>query len=251
MENQDKDSLQYVAQMALTAGNKRIVTINDTKVGQRTFLIHADGDVAEFRPDDGAQQALRVHTLAAVVDYITRVTERQENCLIVEIRDQDIVEVYGLLDDYGHRELLMRADALHPDFQYGRFLDQESFNIAIQSQFVPTDDSALILKFVGNLKQENTKTSTDDGVTQVATVKTGVTTVEDAIVPNPVSLKPFRTFVEVDQPESEFVFRVSDQMEAALFAADGGKWRNEAITNIAEYLANGLSDVSNRVTILS
>ena len=32
----------------------------------------------------------------------------------------------------------------------------------------------------------------------------------DVIVPNPVKLRPYRTFAEIEQPESSYVFRIKD-----------------------------------------
>ena len=59
-------------------------------------------------------------------------------------------------------------------------------------------------------------------------------------MPNPAVLKPYRTFVEVEQPESKFVFRMQTGPEMALFEADGGAWRIQAMKNIKEYLEKEL-----------
>jgi hypothetical protein len=96
---------------------------------------------------------------------------------------------------------------------------------------------------VGNVKEENVRSIGDDGVSQSVTAKTGVATVEDVKVPNPVLLSPYRTFVEVTQPESAFVFRMKNGPVAALFEADGGAWRNAAIDAVADYLADELSEL--------
>lgn len=58
-----------------------------------------------------------------------------------------------------------------------------------------------------------------------------------------VVLKPFRTFVEVDQPESEFLLRISDKGEIGLFPADGGVWKLEATRNVAKYFETELHDL--------
>jgi hypothetical protein len=65
--------------------------------------------------------------------------------------------------------------------------------------------------------------------------KLGVATVSNTQVPNPIKLKPFRTFAEIEQPESEFILRLQDGPRIALFAADGGKWKLEAINSIKKY----------------
>lgn len=101
-----------------------------------------------------------------------------------------------------------------------------------------------------NLKEETIQSIGDDGISQAATIKTGVATVEDVKIPNPVVLIPRRTFVEVEQPESQFVFRMQSGPTCALFEADGGAWRNEAMLNIKKYLEANLKDIDG-ITIIS
>lgn len=62
-------------------------------------------------------------------------------------------------------------------------------------------------------------------------------------MPNPVYLAPYRTFAEIEQPVSKFVFRMESGPKAALFEADGGAWKNEAILKIKEYLQKELSGI--------
>lgn len=54
-------------------------------------------------------------------------------------------------------------------------------------------------------------------------------------------------FLEVEQPESQFIFRAKDADEDvafALFEADGGAWEITAMRSIKEYLENALADIS-------
>lgn len=63
---------------------------------------------------------------------------------------------------------------------------------------------------------------------------------EEIIVPNPVILRPCRTFTEIEQPYSPFILRVADGPKAALFCADSGAWKLEDIKKIKEYLSQKL-----------
>lgn len=80
---------------------------------------------------------------------------------------------------------------------------------------------------------------------------------ESAIIPNPVRLIPYRTFLEVEQPESEFVFRITEGRGGApafkLVAADGGRWEAVAVDNVKSYLMEALADIPNReqITIIA
>lgn len=100
-------------------------------------------------------------------------------------------------------------------------------------------------------------TFTDDGISQQVVMKTGVTKKENAIIPNPVRLIPYRTFLEVEQPESEFVFRITEGRGGApafkLVSADGGRWEAVAVDNVKSYLMDALADIPNReqITIIA
>ncbi|MGC4441273.1 hypothetical protein ABXW85_20645, partial [Streptococcus suis] len=77
------------------------------------------------------------------------------------------------------------------------------------------------------LKIESGSEIEDNGVSQVATVTSGVASLAKGKAPNPVLLRPYRTFAEVEQPASQFVFRIDKQARMALFEADGKRWVQE------------------------
>ena len=65
------------------------------------------------------------------------------------------------------------------------------------------------------------------------------------IVPNPVKLRPYRTFAEIEQPESSYVFRIKDSERGPHFKlveSDGGLWKNVTMKKIKEYLEYELSE---------
>ena len=111
----------------------------------------------------------------------------------------------------------------------------------------------LASNIVNNQQQEYS----DDGITQQAVIKTGITTKQAALVPNPVHLVPYRTFLEVEQPASDFVFHISEgrggEPVFKLVAADGGLWKAEAVDNIKKYLEDALDGIENReqITIIA
>lgn len=162
--------------------------------------------------------------------------------------------LYSMLDLDRVREYMVEVHAQVPEFRYGRYMDHENFLIALQSKFIPNDDRERLLRFTGTVENGTVAQYGDDGVTQKATIKTGIASKGEAIVPNPVRLRPFRTFIEVEQPESAFVFRMrqdgDDGVECAIFEADGGAWKNAAMKNIKEYLQFELSDLP-QFTVIS
>ncbi len=106
---------------------------------------------------------------------------------------------------------------------------------------------------MGNVSEDNIRQTGDDGVSQAVTINQGIATKADVRVPNPVDLAPYRTFLEVEQPTSQFIFRMKDGPRGAIFEADGGAWRNQAIVNIREYLKEELAEEieAGRITIIA
>lgn len=196
--------------------------------------------------------AIEMKTLSSFVEYIKANIDEMSDKMIVHVVSPTEVQLYSALDTDRNREYLVEVNAELPDFRFGSFIDHESFVIALQSKFVSNADRDLVLKFAGTVEDGTVAEYGDDGVTQKATVKTGVASKADAVVPNPVTLIPYRTFLEVQQPASDFIFRMKSScgVQCAIFEADGGAWKNEAMNNIKEYLKNELADLK-QFTVIS
>ena len=200
--------------------------------------------------------AIEMHTLTSLVDYIKSDVDRMSDKMIVEVASPTKVNLYSQLDYNRDREKLVSVSARVPEFSFNNFMDQEKFCINLQSKFIddPQTDRSLILKFAGTVEAGTVAEYGDDGITQKATVKTGIASKGDAIVPNPVKLRPYRTFLEVEQPISEFIFRMKqdkyDGINCAIFEADGGAWQIAATKAIKEYLQFELADMT-QFTVIS
>ena len=206
-----------------------------------------------YRVDNNLRAAaIEMNTLTSLVDYAKSFTVEMSDQMLVQVVSPTEVKLISCLDSDRKRECLVSVKAMIPEFGYGRYMDHESFIIALQSKFIENKDRELLLRFAGTVKDESIAQYGDDGVTQKATIKTGITSVGEAIVPNPVNLKPFRTFIEVEQPESAFVFRMrqNNGVECAIFEADGGAWKNEAMKNIKKYLGFALDELP-QFTVIS
>lgn len=190
---------------------------------------------------DPTAQSINVRSLSGLVEYIQSEYEWDERLMIHVVSPTEVVCFDGLNSDMNRNEYI-RAEAMLPSLSFDRYYDAESFNIKLQSTFVQNDDRDIMLRVVGNLKEEDVKSYGDDGVSQLVKAKSGVASVTDVVVPNPVSLKPFRTFVEVEQPLSDFIFRMQRGPQCALFEADGGAWKLKAMKNIKNYLLDNLAD---------
>lgn len=194
---------------------------------------------------------IEMSTLTSLVDYIRTTSYEFPRSMIIHVHSPRHVSLYSVLDDDRQRECLVDVRAELPEFAFGRFIGHEEFCIGLQSKFLDLDDRALLLQFAGTVEAGTVAQYGDDGVSQRATIKTGISGKADAIVPSPCTLRPFRTFLEVEQPASQFVFRMRGDrsIECALFEADGGAWNMEAMLNVKEYLTEQLLGVPDIIII--
>ena len=219
-------------------------------VGLKTPVItEIDGNTYSDKPLNRISyvpnaKTIGMKTLTSLVEYIKANIDSMSEKMIVHVISPTEVHLYSSLDADRKREYLVEVNAELPDFRFGSFIDHENFVIALQSKFVPNEDRDLVLKFAGTVEDGTVAEYGDDGVTQKATIKTGVASKADAVVPNPVNLIPYRTFLEVQQPASDFIFRMKSScgVQCAIFEADGGAWKNEAMSRIKNYLALELSE---------
>jgi hypothetical protein len=208
------------------------------EIGGNHFHVTAADAKHIDMPDREVVHAFTVKTLTGLVDYINsgadeaaystdklflQVISHREVCLMSTLKDRV-------------RDYYIRAEAHTPQIRFDTFMDAEQFNIMLQSCFEKNDDLQKILSVIGTVKEENVKTTGDDGITQTVMAKAGIARVDEVVVPNPVILIPYRTFSEIKQPESKFVFRMQNGPKAALFEADGGAWKLEAMQRISTFL---------------
>lgn len=232
---------------------KYVVGLSEPFIEEFNGRVYSDKELTEVVTEHYAD-SFTLTTLSSLVEYIKAGVEEMKGHMFVHVQSPTKVQVFSALDEDRKREYVVNVCANLPEITTNRFIDRETFNIALQSKFEENEDKKLLLKFVGTVEEGTVQEYGDDGVTQKATIKTGIASRGDAIVPNPVVLKPYRTFTEVEQPESAFVFRMkSDRcggVECAIFEADGGAWKNKAMENVKAYLKEALKDVEG-YTIIS
>lgn len=191
-------------------------------------------------------EPIQLSTLESLVDYIKANVDamgpKLGAAMFIHVVSPTKVRMYSTLNSNREREYIAEVTANVPEFSFNRWIDHESFCIALQSKFLPCSDRALLLKFAGTVESGTIAEYGDDGVTQKATVKVGIAKKGEAVIPNPVELVAYRTFVEVEQPVSQYIFRMQDRngIQCALYEADGGAWKIGAMRRIKAYLENAL-----------
>jgi len=190
---------------------------------------------------------LSTHTLKGIVDAVISGFEPEIEKLYIYISGHK--EVYLQSQAFGpflQRHILIESEAYVTDFRFGGEYETEQFIIALNSQFIQNDDRDAILKFSSRITKETSGTLSDDGISQKMEVKQGISLREKVEVKNPFSLKPYRTFPEIEQPASDFIFRVRDQgghVTCSLHEADGAKWKIEAIEKIKAFFAKTIPNI--------
>lgn len=227
----------------LSLGKIQVETLHGRAfVKDKLYCIHP--------PEATEPAALLFKTLLGMTGYllerIDQVSHEMNGPAFLHVHDFNRVDLFGQLQpEVGNRRFLYASANLHAEaFNFGHWYDLETFIIAIQSLFVESETTNSILDVLGNLANEIIVENKDDGLSQSVQVKTGITTKSQVKITNPMTLRPFRTFREVEQPASQFIFRIrkKDGLQCALFESDGGKWKLEAITNIKAWLMEQLTN---------
>jgi len=225
----------------------------------KTETIEVDGRVFTTReiydpPSPSRPDGFVLHTLTGLVDYVNGVAGIDPDVKLkcIHVASPERVNVCGALHGRNNSRFIY-ASAVYEKvsngigFSFGHFCDPETFTIALQSLFDDQADISKVLKLVGNMRSEAVKTMEDDGVTQVVGTRAGVVLKAQTEVPNPVKLAPWRTFNEIDQPLSAYIFRVRENGEklplCALYCADGDAWKLDAIAKIKEYLEDAITGI--------
>jgi len=154
------------------------------------------------------------------------------------------VEVFTTLDSFMKRDFLYAAKCDAPDFREG-WMSQEEAIIKLRSAFIPNEGTEYLLDLLSRICKDEAVSSDDNGVSQTVTARQGISLKQFEPVRPRIALRPYRTFTEVEQPESEFILRVEEGPRVGLIEADGGAWKMTAKANIAAYFADSLAEEVN------
>ena len=219
------------------------------QVGEKEYIKDGFKAVLESTIDP-----IEISTLTGIVDFIDHKIEfnilhNNLNALDrLHIHVKSPTQVYLESDSFGpwlQRHVLVYSRALVTDFVFGRAYNPEEFIISLLSQFQATEHRDSLLYACSNITKESVGTVKDSGHSQKMEVKQGISMRRDVEFKNPVILQPYRTFPEIQQPESEFVFRIHerDDISCSLHEADGSAWKLKAILAIRDYFQEQLPDI--------
>ena len=241
-----RDAIDYLVDLAEEAKEPKVVDI-----AGKTYC---DKSLRRYDKEEKAEP-LTATSLNSMLDYINGKSDELCESMIIHVESPTSVRLISGLDKERDREELFRVTTNPNGFVFDSYYDQERFIINMQTAFQQSEETALILTVAGNVEKKTVANYGDDGTSQKATISKGIAGKEDVIVPNPVTLKPYRTFLEVDQPESKFIFRIGEGKYGEplfkLVEADGGLWKYDAVRAIKDYVRENLDpEFSSRITVI-
>ena len=208
----------------------------------------------EVKPEVELPARYSVDTLEALVKLIR--TEGIDHSPRLYVRVDSARRV--MVDTtYTHKEYaefsrlpLYEAVSDVPSISVNQSISQEKAIVELQSLYAITEDRDYLLSLLSRIDVNQGVSSVDNGISQEVSVKTGAVLKEQQTVQPIVHLQPYRTFLEVEQPASDFLLRLNKEGHPALYEADGGAWKLEAKRNIAAYLGEQLADLVERGNVV-
>lgn len=225
-----KEALQY------------LVSLKDNKTYTINGDTYSDRELHRIEPHVDRPSRVDVNGLDSIVKLVHAELDMEDSQpVFIRVCGPREVLVFSSLDDTMGRDTLYSAACDAPKWNPG-WNDQESAIIQLRSMFIPTADVDYLLDLISSISKEDGVQSDDNGVSQNVTARTGVALKHVVTVKPRVSLRPFRTFMEVEQPESEFILRLDNNAQVGLLEADGGVWKMKAKENIRAYFEGHLAE---------
>ena len=225
-----KDAIQYLVSLK----DNKTYTINGDTYSDRE--LHR---IPRYVPHPFS---LGVSGLDSIVKLVRNELDMFDNLpLFIRVDGARKVTVFSTYDDEMDRDNLYEASCDVPDFREG-FREQENAIIELRSKFAPGDGVDYLLDLLSRISKDNGVTTRDNGVSQEVEARTGVSLKQLVQVKPRVKLRPYRTFLEAEQPESEFILRLDNDGNVGLFEADGGMWKMQAKASIMAYFEEKLAE---------
>src|SRR6202790_4205939 len=231
----------------------KILSLDQPNISTHQDLEYTDKSLHVIIPP--APAAVCISTLQGLVDlHAADLDIASRTDLLCHITGPCSVELISRdSDDYGRRRVWVECEypTTIKHFPFGMWLNPEAFiigcKVGFQRVLIEKPDGALspdldyVLRIASAISAEEIETSDDDGISQKVGMRRGIVLKGQETIRPIVNLAPYRTFAEIDQVVSGFVFRArkADRggVELALFEADGGRWQLGAVAEIATWLS--------------
>lgn len=217
-----------------------LVSLKETKTFEIKGATYANQELTYIPPHIAHPRTLRVNGLDSIVKLVQTELNDFNGVVFIRIDNPRRVEVFDELDGQMGRSYAYEAICDAPEFKSG-WRDQDAAIIELRSIFVPDERAEYLLDLLSRICKDESVTSVDDGISQTVNVRQGVGLKKTERLKSRILLTPYRTFTEVEQPESEFILRLDNDSRTGLFEADGGRWKLTAKERIKAYFEERLA----------
>lgn len=224
-----------------------LCTVDPDIYSGNTFAVTPDGYVHEIRPAIDHPDILPLHSLDALVKLVRTEAAKMAapSPLYITIPDHLTVRCFGQPDAEARffRQVYYEAKATDvPGWGEKVQLGFEEAQIALRTRFQETKDTLYAMKLLSDICCGAKVVYNDNGIATTVTTQKGVALQSNEQIRPIITLKPYRTFQEVEQPESIFLIRVNER-GITFTEADGGMWKLNARQTVKAFLEEQLADL--------
>jgi len=210
----------------------------------KSFLVDKSGGYTQIKEDLEMVEAIRLSSLDAMVAFVKTEALRTNSRVFITVPDVMTVECFTepYEDLRWNRVHCYTAKATDvPGWSEKVTLSFEEALIALRTRFQAATDTDYALRLLSNITTGGKVTYNDNGVATSIITKRGIDLQNNEAIKPIIKLRPYRTFQEVEQPESQFLIRINER-GITFMEADGGMWKLEARKTIKRYLEKALSE---------
>lgn len=203
----------------------------------RTFSIGSDG-YQEIRATPDRPEMLTLNSLDSLVKMVKTEGLQDDAPLYITIQNPTTVLCFAKFnrEDRCFRQMYYQANGTDiPGWGDRVEMPFEEALIALRTRFQETNDTIYALNLLSEITTGAKITFNDNGIAKTVVTKKGIDLQTNEAIRPIITLRPYRTFQEIEQPESQFLIRISER-GITFIEADGGMWKLHARQSIKAFL---------------
>lgn len=214
------------------------------EIGENHFRLTHDGDIEQILPKIQHPDTLTLNSLDGLVKLVKTEAMKMADPLYITIPTHMRVVCFAQPKEENrwHRQFYYEAVASDvPGWEEKISMDFEEAQVAMRTRFQETPDVLYLQKLLSEITLGAKVTRNDNGVATTVVTQKGIAMQGSETIRPIVKLRRYRTFQEVEQPESTFLIRV-DERAIRFIGADGGMWKLTARQTIKAFLAERFAE---------
>lgn len=220
-----------------------LVSLKDNKTYQFHGDIYSDRELVRIPPHIDHPNSIKIRSLSSLVSLIQNEFDvfSDRYPIFVDVQSPRAVRVFTTFGEGMERDNLYVCECDAPKFE-PKWMGHEEAIISLRAMFIQDNETDIeyVLDLLSKISSESSVTSSDNGVSQTVEARQGIALSQRVQVRPRVKLRPYRTFLEVDQPASDFLLRLDKDGRVGFLSADCDMWAMEAKKNIASYISKQL-----------